>query len=83
MHAEKGMLARRGWHWGNLSADNQEEHMLWYTWQGQTYDFLEQRRFRELFYEFGVHPDAAFGWDARLAGLCTAARVLRCMLRGP
>ena len=56
------MLAKRGWHWGNLSAENREEHMLWHTWQGRTYDFFEERRFRDLFYEFGVHPDAAFGW---------------------
>jgi hypothetical protein len=41
--------------------ENQAESMFWETWLGQTFDFFEQRRMRNMFAEFGIHPDAAFG----------------------
>ena len=50
-----------GWQYGNISVGNQAEVMFWETWLGQTFDFFDQRRPRNMFAEFGIHPDAAFG----------------------
>ena len=41
--------------------ENQAENMFWHTWVGSSFDFYDERRLRDMFAEFGIHPDAVFG----------------------
>jgi hypothetical protein len=46
---------------GDTSVENQVEVMFWHTWLGASFDFFDDRRLRDMFAEFGIHPDTAFG----------------------
>ena len=59
--ADDDYRSSMGWQFGDTGQDNMNEHVFWYTGLGRTVSFFEERRFRDMFHKFGIHPDTAFG----------------------